>query len=200
MGGTRALFASIGVSVSLVAAAALSLLAVSVVIAFGGWPAGLGESGSPVALVLAGAAPTKAEDASSRHAAPIVLAARPRHRAALPGAPVATKPVRAAEERVARRRFVSKSPAVEPAPAAPAPVATPAPKKQPAATGEAVRGLGDGLSSTAQNTGKALGEVTEPLSPPVSSAVQKVADLAAGVLQRTTNGLGSTLDTLGRAR
>ena len=52
MSGTRALFASIGASVSLVAAAALSLLAVSAVFAFGGWSAPVAESARQSALVL----------------------------------------------------------------------------------------------------------------------------------------------------
>jgi hypothetical protein len=61
-----------------------------------------------------------------------------------------------------------------------------------------VRRLGDDLSSVAQNTGKALSDVTAPLAPPVSSAVQKVLDAVAEVLQRTTNGLGGTLDKLNK--
>src|SRR3954466_3758170 len=96
MDNTRPLFASIGVSVVLVAAAALSLFAVSLVIAFGGWSAGMGESEGPATLVIA--APTTAKEAPTRrHAAPIVLRApaqAPQHRATPPRARVVPEPVR----------------------------------------------------------------------------------------------------------
>jgi hypothetical protein len=203
MRSTRALFASIGVSVSLIAAAALSLFTVSVLIAFGGWSAGLGESAPPAALVIAGTATTASKTASKRRAAPIVLRARtqrPQRRAAQAPRRAKPKPARAAEARVIRRPAVSSAPVT--APFEPPPVAkqpAPAPK-QPAPTGDVVRRLGDGLSSTAKNTGKALNEVTAPLSPPVGAAVQKVLDAVAEVLQRTTNGLGGALDKLAQKR
>jgi hypothetical protein len=79
-------------------------------------------------------------------------------------------------------------------PPAPAP---PAVAHKPT-TGDGVRDVGDGLSSTVQSTGDALSDATAPLGPPVSAAVQKVLDLVAAALQRTTNGLGGTLDKLGR--
>src|SRR5258708_39408637 len=85
MGSTRAVFASIGVSVSLVAAAALSLFAVSVVIAFGGWSAGMGESEPATTLVFGASDPMPAKTVHSRKAelAPVVLrAARPASRPA----------------------------------------------------------------------------------------------------------------------
>jgi hypothetical protein len=202
MNNTRPLFASIGVSVVLVAAAALSLFAVSLVIAFGGWSAGMGESEVPATLVIA--APTTAKEASTRrHAAPIVLRApaqAPQHRATPPRARVVPEPVRPPAAPVVRRRSAATAPAVAPAPVAPTPVATPPAENKGSSAGEPVRRLGNGLSSTAQNTGKALGEVTAPLSPPVSSATQKVVNLAAEAVQRTTNGLGGTLDKLGQKR
>jgi hypothetical protein len=205
MGSTRALFASIGVSVSLVAAAALSLFTVSVVIAFGGWSAGLGESAPPAALVIAGTTTTASKNESKRHrAAPVVLPARAqRPERQAPAAPrrVESKPAPVAQARVVHRPTAS-APVAAPAPVqAPPAATTPAPApKQTAPTGDAVRRLGDDLSSTAQNTGKALNDVTAPLSPPVGAAVQKVLDTVAEVLQRTTNGLGGTLDKLGQKR
>jgi hypothetical protein len=66
------------------------------------------------------------------------------------------------------------------------------------ATGDGVRRVGEDLSSTAHNTGTALADLTAPLGPPVSAAVQKVLDLVAVLLQRTSNGLGGTLDKLGK--
>jgi hypothetical protein len=199
MGGTRALFASIGVSVALVAAAALSLFTVSVVIAFGGWSAGMGESAPPTALVFAGGTPTQSGDGKARHAAkPVVLRAparsRPR-RAASVRARTASRTVRGADA-VVRRPVAAQAPAVTP-PAvhrpdpAPAPAATRAPTPK---TGDGVRRVGTGLSSTVQSVGKGLADVTTPLAPPVGSAVQHVVDLVAAVLQHTTDGLGATLD------
>jgi hypothetical protein len=205
MGSTRALFASIGVSVSLVAAAALSLFTVSVVIAFGGWSAGLGESAPPAALVIAATTTTASKDEVKRHrAAPVVLPARAqRLERQAPVAPrrVESRPAPVAQARVVHRPTAS-APVAAPAPVqAPPAATTPAPApKQTAPTGDAVRRLGDDLSSTAQNTGKALNDVTAPLSPPVGAAVQKVLDTVAEVLQRTTNGLGGTLDKLGQKR
>ena len=206
MGSTRALFASIGVSVSLVAAAALSLFTVSVVIAFGGWSAGLGESKPPAALVIAGTTTTASKSESKRRrAAPVVLPARarrPEHHA--PAAPrrAASKPAAVAKARVVHRPAVTSAPVAAPAPVqAPPAATTPAPApKQTAPTADAVRRLGDDLSSTAQNTGKALNDATAPLSPPVGAAVEKVLDAVAEVLQRTTNGLGGTLDKLAQKK
>jgi hypothetical protein len=203
MGSTRALFASIGVSVSLVAAAALSLFTVSVVIAFGGWSAGIGESAPPSALVIAGTTTTESKShASPGSADPVVLRApahrRERHVAVAP-APVA--PARAPRLAAARVRH----PVVTRVPDRPQPVQsplgetpTPAAAKHVPPAGDAVRRLGDGLSSGVENTGKALGDATAPLVPPVSSAVEKVLDAVAEVLQRTTNGLGGALDKLGK--
>jgi hypothetical protein len=204
MGSTRALFASIGVSVSLVAAAALSLFAVSVVIAFGGWSAGMGESEAPSTVVFA-TTTAQSEASSPRRAAPVVLRApaqRPERRAPLARPRAVSKPAGDAAVRVVRHPVVTHGPTLRPQTVRPEPAATPpaaAPKRAPP-SGDAVRRLGDDLSSVAQNTGKALGEVTAPLAPPVSSAVQKVLDVVAEALQRTTNGLGGTLDKLGQRR
>jgi hypothetical protein len=204
MGSTRALFASIGVSVSLIAAAALSLFTVSVLIAFGGWSAGLGESAPPAALVIAGTATTASKNESKRHRpAPVVLRARTqrpqRHAAAAPRR-VESGPARVAEARVVPHRAVTSAPVTAPVQTPPA-TTQPAPApKHTVPTADVVRRLGDDLSSTAKNTGKALNEVTAPLSPPVGAAVQKVLDAVAEVLQRTTNGLGGTLDKLAQKR
>jgi hypothetical protein len=204
MGSTRALFASIGVSVSLIAAAALSLFAVSVFIAFGGWSAALGESAPPAALVIAGTATTASQkDSERRRAAPVVLRARAqrpqRHAAAVPRR-VEPKPVRVTEARFVPHPAVTSAPAAAPVQTPPAVTPQPAPPKKAAPTADAVRRLGDGLSSTAQNTGKALNEVTAPLSPPLGAVVQKVLDAVGEVVQRTTDGLGGTLDKLAQQR
>ncbi|MDP8967222.1 MAG: hypothetical protein M3N04_01335, partial [Actinomycetota bacterium] len=54
MAGTKALFASIGAGAALVAAAALSLLAVSALFAFGGWADAATQSAERSPLVFAG--------------------------------------------------------------------------------------------------------------------------------------------------
>jgi hypothetical protein len=205
MGSTRALFASIGVSVSLVAAAALSLFTVSVVIAFGGFSAGMGGSEPIETLVIAQTTTTPAKAGSAHHsAAPVVLrapAARPRRHAPAARPPAVRKIARDAGAGRVVRRSVAHAPSLQPPSVQEPPAATPpapAPKHDAPPTGDAVRRLGDDLSSAAQNTGKALGEVTAPLAPPVSSAVQKVLDVVAETLQRTTNGLGGALDKLNK--
>lgn len=200
MGSTRAVFASIGVSVSLVAAAALSLFAVSIVIAFGGWSAGMGESGPATTLVFAASEPMPAKTVHSRKGefVPVVLRAAKR-----PPRP-AVAPVRAhaiaqsgsaAQARVISHSVISNPP---PKPVLPQPAVPAAPTSHITATGDGVRRVGEDLSSTAHSTGKALADVTAPLGPPVSAAVQKVLDLVAELLRRTTNGLGGTLDKVGQ--
>jgi hypothetical protein len=200
MGSSRAVFASIGVSVSLVAAAALSLFAVSLVIAFGGWSAGMGESGPATALVFGAsdAMPAKTVHSGKSAAAPVVL------RAARPAPPRAAAPERAhavaqtgsdAHARIISHAVISNVP---PKPVVQQPAAPAAPASHITATGDGVRRVGEDLSSTAHSTGKALADVTAPLGPPVSAAVQKVLDLVATLLRRTTNSLGGTLDAVGQ--
>jgi hypothetical protein len=204
MGNTRALFASIGVSVSLVAAAALSLFTVSVVIAFGGWSAGLGESAPATTLVFGPTGPTRSTETTAAkdngHAVVLRAPAAPRPRRAAPKAPrvaaSAGGAIRAHAISHPAKVSVALTPVAEP------PVAAPAQVTPQVATGDGVRRLGDDLSSTVHNTGKAVAEVTAPLGPlgpPVSAAVQKVVDLVALLLKRTTGALGGTLDKVGNA-
>jgi hypothetical protein len=65
-----------------------------------------------------------------------------------------------------------------------------------ATTGEGVRKVGDGLSATVKDTGKAVAEITEPLAPPVSTVVQNVVNVVADLLNSTTSGLGRVVDKL----
>lgn len=199
MGNTRAVFASIGVSVSLVAAAALSLFAVSVVIAFGGWSAGMGSSEPATTLVFGSTATAAAKGSHARAVRPVVLRRAVASRARRSAKPAADAVARSSSGRDAGASVISQAVITKAPPKAEVqpPAATPAPAAHIPATGDGVRRVGDGLSSTAQSTGKALADVTAPLGPPVSAAVQKVLDLVAALLQRTTNSLGGTLDTLG---
>jgi hypothetical protein len=198
MGSTRALFASISVSVSLVAAAALSLFAVSVVIAFGGWSAGLGESAPATTLVFGPTGPPQMQATVAAAAAdrvPVVLKApappRPRHAAQPPARVVVNS---ADAHAISNPAVVSAVPHATQQPV----TTTPSAPAHKTATGDGVRQAGEDLSSAAHSTGKALSDVTAPLGPPVSAAVQKVLDLVAVLLQRTTNSLGGTLDKLGQ--
>jgi hypothetical protein len=202
MPGTRALFASIGASAALVAAAAVSLLAVSAVFAFGGWSDSPSSLVKQPALVVAGATPTQPASgdagAHAKTARPIVVAApaRSTKRAGSISRGAAPRRVRPAKRPVTTRPAgaATSTPGLGPPvvrPAAPSPPAVV--KKR---TGDGVRKVGDGLSATVQGTGAALSDVTEPLVPPVSSAVQKVVDAVAAILSNTTNGIAGVLDKL----
>jgi hypothetical protein len=196
MSGTRALFASIGASVLLVGAAALSLLAVSAVFAFGGWSDPVAESAGQSALVLAG---DDGADAGDRKRA-FVLPPRPRQQSSRPSAtPTAPRPqgsARAAEQAAitpatSRRPRASSFPQSSTKPELDVAPQTPAPRKS---AGDGVRTAGEGLSGRVQDTGDAIAGIVDPLLPPVTAAAQKVLDAVAELLRRTTNGLGSTVD------
>jgi hypothetical protein len=220
MGSTRALFATIGVSVSLIAAAALSLFAVSIVIAFGGWSAGIGESEPATTLIFGSTEPAPAKHgvAHRRAPAPVVLhaAAPARHRASAPlRAHAVARTGRGSDGRVISHAIItstSPKPVVEAPPAPPPPAVVQAPPAAAGvgtnlsstvqgagqALGSTVQSTGEALSSTVQSTGEALAAVTAPLGAPVTAAVQKVIDLVATLLQRTTSGLAGTLDAAGK--
>ena len=190
MSGTRALFASIGASVLLVAAAALCLLAVSAVFAFGGWSDPVAESARQTALVLA------VDEAGDGGDTKRAFVLPPRERA--PSRPPArtTAPEQGSARAVippasSIRPKGSFTPTADPPRAQdPAPQA-PAPKKR---AGDGVRTAGEGLSGTVQSTGDALAQIIDPLLPPVTAATQKVLNVVAELLRRTTRGLGSTVD------
>ncbi len=200
MSGTRALFASIGASVSLVAAAALSLLAVSAVFAFGGWSAPVAESARQSALVLTtDAAPGRAAGTKAVKLPAPMHASRASRAAARASA--AAKPSPRANAALAANRSATSRGSVagvtnldlslpqgsDAKPQAPAP---PARK----AAGDGVRTAGDDISSTVQNAGNALTQITNELLPPVTKTVQTVVNVLAALLRRATNGVGSVVD------
>ena len=200
MAPTRALFASIGASVALVAAAALALLAISAVFAFGGWSDSMSSSDKQPALIFAGS--NLADPGRDR-----VIAAGGADRIVAP-----------APERAPRReRPSSAAPAAAPVAVPPAPATgvktfsgrarTPPAPEHPATggssegapatkAGDRVRKVGDSLSSTVKDTGTALSNITQPLAPPVSAAVQQVLNLVAEAVRRAADGLGGTVDRL----
>jgi len=203
MSGTRALFTSIGASVLLVGAAALSLLAVSAVFAFGGWSDPVAESSRQTALVLVGA------DGRTRAAGQeaLVLPRRANSRPAR-GSGRSTAPSQAGISRGGRSGGASAgsrppkasfpTPPVstsEPQTVTPQASSNPSAPKRTAA-GDGVRSAGEDLSGGVQNTADALAKITDPLLPPVSAATQKVLNLVAELLHRSTDGLGGAVDGL----
>jgi hypothetical protein len=198
MGGTRALLASLGASISLVAGAALSLLVVSFVFAYDGLGGTTEPATTQAALLVDGpTTTTAAQRAAARRssAAPLVI------KASAPKPVAATRPAAQPGRRQTVASQTRQLRSVAPAPPAIDP-------KAPAAgttssggggAGDGVRDLGDSVSSTVQDTGKGVGAVVEPLGPPVTQAVQKVLDLLGNLLKDTTGALGAALDkTLGK--
>jgi hypothetical protein len=199
MAGTRALLASIGVSVALVAAAALSLLAASFLFAFVFTSASVPESAGTQPLVLADTTPSPPSSAGSRARSvsrPIVAAApRRSNRSGAPHASTFRAPARPATSRAAGAP--RSTPALSPptthsigASKSPPPVA------KTNGTGGGVRKVGDDLSAKVKDTGTAVAEVTQPLAPPVSTVVQKVFNVVAEVLHAATGGLAGVVDKL----
>jgi hypothetical protein len=199
MSQTRALFASIGASVSLVVAAALSLLAVSAVFAFGGWsdPVVGSVKQTAITLPVGGATGTGHEAAvvlPARKARPVHHAAAPRpRRHAQPKreAPVVAVPQPAVTSRPAPVVLPPQVIAGTEAVAPPAPVA--APRKS---VGDRVRTAGDDITSTVDDVGTAVANVTQPLLPPVSSAVQKLTNIIVTLLRRAGDDVGGLLNRL----
>ena len=194
MSGTRALFASIGASVLLVVAAALCLLVVSAVFAFGGWSDPVAESARQTALVLA---VDEAGDGGDKKRA-FVLPPRERAPSRPPARTTAPEQgsARATDQAVITpgtsiRPKASFTPTADPPRAQDLAPQAPAPKKS---AGDGVRTAGEGLSGTVQSTADALGQIIDPLLPPVTAATQKVLNVVAELLRRTTRGLGSTVD------
>jgi hypothetical protein len=192
MGGARALIASLGASISLVAGAALSLLVVSFVFAYDGLTGAVDAPASQAALILEKTTPAPAARGRVRRGNAVVVistAAR-----ATPSAPR-----RAAEPRLTTRvgGAQSSQPSFRPGvrdlgPSRSAPTTT-----RPgtgALTGDGVRELGGAVSATVDGTTDAAGSATAPLGPPVSQAVQDVLDLLSSVVQGATGGLAGTLD------
>ncbi|HVF79372.1 MAG TPA: hypothetical protein VNA28_13835 [Solirubrobacteraceae bacterium] len=201
MAGTRALFASIGASVALVAAAALSLLAVSAVFAFGGWSNSASPALTQPNLVFAAAdaqQPGARELALPAGSRPIVAPsadrrAERRETRADTGAAGTDRQPKAIPGNV-----VVGPPAAAPIRSAPTtrpPVSAP-PRTPVTKTGDHVRKVGDSLSSTVKDTASALSNATAPLAPPVSAAVQQVLNLVAEAVRQAAAGLGTTLDRL----
>jgi hypothetical protein len=191
MGGARALIASLGASISLVAGAALSLLVVSFVFAYDGFTSNVELPDSATALVVRSpTTPTApSRGAAGQAAAPVVITATPTP------APARKAKASAVPQQAARRVAPPARPTFDPGvqslrPRAPAPAAVPVVRKP--ATGDGVRDVGEAVGATVKKTG--LAGAVAPLGPPVSQAVQDVLDLLTAALQGATGGLGGVLD------
>ena len=158
MSQTRALFASIGAGVSLVVAAALSLLAVSAVFAFGGWsdPVVGSVKQTAITLPVGGGAEERAETAASCCPRPRLVMRRAGRAATGRRAPPAA---RGARSRRPNRRStsvpkpVSLPPQIGRGPETVAPTpAVAAPRKS---VGDRVRTAGDDITSTVDDVGTA---------------------------------------------
>ena len=194
MGGARALIASLGASISLVAGAAIALLLMSVVVAYPGF---VGDDDAPAAsraLVIEDQSPTavRSRREQARVASSTVLIkSTPAPRKAPARASRAQRP-RSAGSPVTRPKFNPGIRDLNPPPAQPATSAPPAPPAP--AAGDGVRDVGDTLSATVKGTGHAAGQAAQVLGPPVSQAVQDVLDLLTSVLEGATGGLAGALD------
>jgi len=206
MGGSRAVIASLGASISIVACAAIGLFAVSVLFAYPGIAGSLNGSGSSPALIVATRAAQPATTrAASSTAKPLRVSAPPAARAPQresasvkrSSAPV----LDSASGNGRARRPATTAGVSEISPVVAPPAAAPPAVKKPAA-GDGVRELGDTLTGTVQKAGDGVGAVAKPLGPPVSKAVQDVLDLAVkainDLLKKTTGGLAGVLDTTTR--
>jgi hypothetical protein len=183
MGGARALFASLGASLSFVAGAALSLLAVTFVVAYHVSHVGIQKAPAQSVFVSEWTPPAPGE--RSRPSAP-KAAARASRRRVDPHAVLAAAVG-------SRMRPPPAAPDVgDMGPVAPPPAPTSA-ELEPAA-GDGVREVGAALSATVQGTAGATDAAYAPLGPPVAEAVQKVLDLVTALLQGTTTAIGGALD------
>jgi hypothetical protein len=196
MGGARGLFASLGASISFVAGAALSLLAVTCVFA-NHVSTGVPQGPQPGAVFVEERSPAPSGAPAPGANAVVVRAA---------AAPASASKHAAS---VGRRRSESHAMRVEPAvsqmrqPTAVAdvtdlgPVATPpapTPSEARPTTGDGVREVGDALSATVQGTAGATDAVSAPLGPPVSQAVQNALDIVTSLLHGATATVGHAVD------
>lgn len=180
MGDARALIASLGASVSLVAGAALSLLVVSFVFAYDGLVGDLDDSSSQTALNLkALSPPTPATPGSARRsAAPVVMT----RRAPSVAAGDVRRPAREQSERGSRVR--TRRAQLAPAAADPNTITAPpvAPRPVRSTPGDSASDLGATVGGTVRDTGEAAGQVTAPVGPGVTQAVDDLLDRVGSLL------------------
>jgi hypothetical protein len=197
MGGARALIASLGASISLVAGAALSLLVVSFLFAYDGLSGGTDQPVSHAALLVEAHTPVTPTDRvpGSSRVKPLVLrtpAARERGPQDVVAGAAAPTRLRAGNGGVQTRQPAPAAGGVSDLGAAAPPTSNSGGSKPSA--GDGVRDLGDGVSATVGETGEVAGGAAAPLGPPVSQAVQDVLNVVESLLKGATDGLAGTLD------
>jgi len=198
----RALIASIGTSVMLVAAVTFSLLSISAVFALGGFE-GSRDASSADAIVLdlkSRSGSSSQSGAGSEKAAAVAVVDRPPARSAARARrparhldPVRSRPSTASasgetSSAAALGEGTAGQPPEEQRPAAPA-----APRQRAPNLGDGIRQLGDGVSASVRQTGAKLADATAPLGQPVSAAVAQVLAIVAAVMKGTTDALGAVL-------
>ena len=197
MGGARALIASLGASISLVAGAALALLFVSFLFAYDGLGGATNEPTTHAALVVEAGSPVTpraAASGSSRNVAAVVIRT-PARRAAARDVVVVPQPdtVRESSAGVETRQAPTTSDVPDLGAVSDSP-ATSNPGGSRPSTGDGVRDLGASVGATVGETGEAAGDATAPLGPPVSQPVQDVLNVVQSLLKGATDGLAGTLD------
>jgi hypothetical protein len=196
MGGARALIASIGASISMVAAAALSLLVVTLVFAIDGFTGAAGEPTARAAFVIKAQPRAETEVQERRTQALVVSRAAPvpetrpapARESALPREPRSVDAVEASQP-----SFDPRVRDIGPGTSTPADTTD----DSSSAPGDGVREVGEAVTSTLSGTGAAAGD-SLPLGPPVTQAVQDVLDVVIGLLEGATSGLAGTLDKTAR--
>jgi hypothetical protein len=194
MGGARGLFASLGASISFVAGAALSLLAVTFVFANHDSTDVMQAPPSHAVFVYE---PSPAASGAPARGADAVVVRAPSASASKPSAGVVRRHRVARALRVQPAASRVRQPTVvagvsDLGPAAPPPAPTTAEPRP--TTGDGVREVGDALNATVQGTAGPTDAVAAPLGPPVSQAVQKVLDLVTSLLHGATTAAGHGAD------
>jgi hypothetical protein len=203
MRSTRALLATLGTSISLVAAGVLALFAVSTFVAFKGWPdIRDGGSSRQPGLVLPTAVPAASPAAALVPAGrTLVLGARASSTTAprsgirgtrersvpAPGSPTATDTPTASTPGPASSA---------PAPSTAGGSGTPStPAGQPK-VGDVVRDTAGAVSGATRDLTGAAGQALTPVSPAVGTTVQQTGDTAASTVDGAARTAAGVVDTL----
>lgn len=198
----RALIASIGASVMLVAAVTVSLLTVSAVFALGGFEGSRdASSADEIVLDLERRSGSPQQSAAlSKQVAVAVVDRRPAPRAARARQPArhrdtvrSAAATASAPDETSSAAGLGEGTAGQPPVAEQRPVAPAAPRQRAPRIGDGVRQLGDGVSASVRQTGTKLADATAPLGQPVSAAVEQLLTVVAAVIKGTTGVLGGLL-------
>ena len=208
----RGLLASLGASVSLVAAGALALLAISAVIALEGWP-GLEDDAGGRTLSIGELSVPRSEPGEPQGDSPVVLADAPEDdeppAAAEPevpddtALPVADVPAPLPESEPAPIPPATPAPAPAPTPDPPAPAPTPSPRADPEdepllplGLDQPVRELTELTGELLRGTGQTLAPVPDAVLPGSGEAVEGLTDDLGDTVESTGVTVSSTLGLL----